>query len=132
MHLFSWSHTCIRYSAGHTRGQLSVDLSEARQRNLESFYKETDVFVIDEAPAMAAASPALLEQTMTAVFSAKHNKTGSKMLPFGGSTASSWRICHLRRQNFRNFDKVASVSDPKVVNHCTRSIWNRTVSCSLL
>jgi len=31
MHLFSSSHACIRYSAGHTRGQLSVDLSEARQ-----------------------------------------------------------------------------------------------------
>jgi len=52
---------------------------------LESFYKNIDVFVIDdEVNAMSAASLALLDQTMTAIFNPKHNKTGSEMLPFGG------------------------------------------------
>jgi len=71
--MFCWSH--------NEDSSRLTEVKPDKLKNLESFYKDIDIFVIDEVNAMAAACLALLDQTTTAIFSPQH-KTSSKMLPF--------------------------------------------------
>ena len=51
---------------------------------LQTFYENIDVFVIDEVNAMSAAMLAQLDQTMTKIFNPKLQRTDGTLLPFGG------------------------------------------------
>ena len=51
---------------------------------LQTFYENIDVFVIDEVNAMSAAMLAQLDQTMTKIFNTKLKRIDRTLLPFGG------------------------------------------------
>jgi len=76
--MFGWSHN------EDSSRLTEVKPDSWKMKDLFSFYDGIEVFVIDEVNAMPAATLALLDQTMTAIFNPKHTKTGSEMLPFGG------------------------------------------------
>jgi hypothetical protein len=77
--MFGWSHNEFNSASN----QMSPDSRKIQE--LRTFYEGMDVFVIDEVNAMSAASLALLQDTMTAVFNPKHRVNKHKdLLPFGG------------------------------------------------
>ena len=53
---------------------------------LQSFYSDTDLFIVDEVNAMSAALLAQMHETMTAVFNQKQQKKDGCLLPFGGKS----------------------------------------------
>lgn len=73
--MFGWSHDEFD-SAGN---ELKPDSRKAIE--LRAFYEGIDVFVIDEVNAMSAASFAMLDETMTAVFNPEHKLNKNRQLP---------------------------------------------------
>ena len=76
--MFAWSQN------EHKSALTVVKPDDRKIKELQTFYEGVEVCVIDEVSALPAASLALMEQTMTAIFNPKHKKTGGELLPFGG------------------------------------------------
>ena len=77
--MFGWSHN--EYSQAVIRAN-----EQSKLKRLRSFYRDTDVFVIDEVNAMSAAELGLLDETMRKIFDPEEKlKDGNGTVkPFGG------------------------------------------------
>jgi len=51
---------------------------------LQNFYKDTEVFIIDEVNALSAENLSQLDETMTQLFNPKRKTKDGVVIPFGG------------------------------------------------